>query len=141
MKKQREFKIESYDIQDKEILVDLQKCSISIPVTIPQDKFEWWLRVNNKLEWVFDISDHTGEHQQFNGTMSLGEYWATNTEYIHDDLYDYIVSHPIKYNGAIFTNSLVSIMLTFELHNDRRVEPMPFERWEHDQEIFNELLN
>lgn len=136
---QPQFKIESYEIANNEITVMLEKYSIGIPITIPQDKFEWWLRVNNKLDWTMDTSDHQGEHQQFFGTMSLGEYWDGDKHYIHKDLYEYITSHPIKKDGVVFTNSLESILLAFDLHNAGRINPLPYERWEHDQEI--ELLN
>ncbi len=129
--KQQQFTIESYEVVKGVIIVMLEKYDIGIPVTIPQDKFEWWLRVEDKLQWVFDTSDHTGEHQQFNGTMSMDEYWATSDIDIHNDLYGYITGNPITYEGAVFTNSMDSILLAFDLHNAKRVNSAPFERWEH----------
>lgn len=135
---QPQFKIESYEIANNEIIVMLEKYNAGIPVTIPQDKFEWWLRVENKLDWELNASDHQGQHQQFFGTMSLAEYWDGDKHYIHNDLYEYITSHPIKKDGVTFSNSLENILLHFDMFNAKRITP---HRWEHDQEIFNELIN
>ena len=116
----------------------LEKYSIGIPVTIPQDKFEWWLRTEDKLQWELNTSDHTGQHQQFTGTMSLDEYWNTGTQYIAQDLYDYITTNPITRENVVYSNSVDSLNLAFDLHNASRVHPVPFQtRWEHDQDILN----
>lgn len=139
--KQQHFTIESYDTKDGEITVMTEKYNIAITVTIPQDKFEWWLRLEDKLEWVMDTSDHTGQHHQFAGTMSLNEYWDSDKHFIKKDLYEYITTHPIRKDGVVYSNSLDSIILAFDLHNAKRINPMPFQRWEHEQEIFVELLN
>lgn len=137
---QQQFTVESYEVVKGVIIVMLERYDIGLPVTIPQDKFEWWLKINDKLEWVMDTSDHTGDHQQFTGTMSLEEYWATSDIDIHKDLYGYIIGNPITYEGVVFTNSLPSILLAFDLHNAKRVNSAPFERWEHEQAIFDELI-
>lgn len=139
--KQQHFTIESYDTKDGEVIVMTEKYSIAITVTIPQDKFEWWLRLEDKLEWCIDTADHQGEHQQFFGTMSLEEYWATDERYIKEDLYKYIITHPIKKDGVVFSNSLESLLLAFDLHNAQRINPLFNTRWEHEQEIFDELIN
>jgi len=132
MQPQRQFKIESYEIANNEISVMTEKNYIAIPVTIPLDKFEWWLRVEDKLQWVIDTSDHTGEHQQFTGTMSLEEYWNTSDIDIHNDLYEYIFSNPIlTIDGVIYSTGLDSLLFSFTLHNAKRVLP----RWEHEQSI------
>jgi len=132
------FTIESYEVTNEEVTVMAEKYNIGIPVTIPRDKFEWWLRVEDKLNWELNTSDHQGQHQQFFGTMSLAEYWDTNSQYIKQDLYEYIIGHPINREGVIYTNSLESLLLAFDLHNASRVHPVPFqERWEHEQNIFN----
>ena len=135
------FAIESYEIANNEITVMLEKYSIAIPVKIPLDKFEWWLRTNDKLQWELNTSDHTGQHQQFNGTMSLDEYWATDSHYIRQDLYQYICSNPINRDGVTFTNSVDSLNLAFDLHNATRVNPVFNTRWEHEQEIFEQCFN
>lgn len=140
-KQPQHFSIESYDINQNEIIVMLQKYNIGIPITIPVDRFEWWLRLNGKLEWIIDTSDHQGEHQQFFGTMSIPEYWATEEKYIIKDLYEYITSNPITREGVLFTNSTESILLAFELHNVQRENRLFNTRWEHDQEIFEQLFN
>lgn len=141
MKQQPQFNIESYEVADNEITVMLEKYNIGIPVIIPQDKFEWWLRTNDKLQWELNLADHTGTHQQFNGTMSLEEYWNTGSQFINADLYDYITSNPITRDGVVYTNSVDSLNLAFDLHNASRVNPVFNTRWEHEQEIFEQLLN
>jgi len=141
MKQQPQFKIESYELDNNEITVMLEKYSIAIPVTIPQDKFEWWLRTNDKLQWVLNTHDHSGYHQQFQGTMSLAEYWESDTHHIKADLYDYITTNPIKRDDVVYTNSTESLLLAFDLHNAQRINPLFNTRWEHEQEIFEQLFN
>jgi hypothetical protein len=134
----KHFQISFYLLDEIEIVVTLEKYSIEIPVTIPRKKFEFWLRLNERLTWEFNTSDHQGQHQQFCGTMSLSEYWDSDSSYIKQDLYDYITTHPINRDGVIFSNSVDSLLLAFELHNASRINPQPFqERWEHDQKIIN----
>jgi len=136
MKQQPQFKIEGYKIANNEITVILEKYSIAIPVTIPQDKFEWWLRVNDKLQWLI-----TGSEQSISGTMSLDEYWQTDPVQIKQDLYDYITTNPIKRDDVVYSNSVDSLNLAFDLHNASRFNPLFNTRWEHDQEIFDNCLN
>lgn len=141
MKQPQHFAIESYEIVNNEITVMLEKFSIAIPVTIPQDKFEWWLLNNDKLQWELNSSDHTGEHQQFTGTMSLDEYWNTDSHFIRQDLYQYITTHPIKRDDVVYSNSVDSLNLAFDLHNASRINPVFNTRWEHDQDIFEQTIN
>lgn len=132
------FNIENYQATETEVIVTTERYSIAIPVTIPKDKFELWLRVKDKLQWTI----HTGgKIQQFTGTMSLSEYWATAAKFIQQDLYEYIINHPIKREDVVYSNSVESLLLAFDLHNVQRVEPIFNTRWEHDQEIFQQVFN
>lgn len=140
MKQPQLFKVEGYEA-DNEITVMLEKYSIAIPVTIPQDKFEFWLRTEDKLQWVLNTHDHSGYHQQFQGTMSLQEYWDTATHCIKQDLYEYITTHPIKRDEVVYTNSTESLLLAFDLFNVQRINPLFNTRGEHEQEIFEQLFN
>lgn len=139
-KQPQQFKIEGYDLINNEIIVDIEKYSISIPVTIPLDKFEWWLKTNDRLQWEMNLSDHQGVHQQFTGTMSLEEYWNTDTSQIKEDLYGYISTNPITREGVVYSNSLQSLLLAFDLHNFGRFTPVFQERWDSEQD-FVSLIN
>jgi len=135
---QKFFNIENYDVTDTEIVATTERYKIAIPVTIPRDKFELWLRVKGKLQWTI----HTGgKIQQFTGTMSLPEYWAIDQQHIKQDIYEYIILHPIKRDGAVYSNSIDSLLLAFDLHNSQRVNPVFNTRWEFEQEIFEQVLN
>lgn len=135
MQKQPHFKIEGYEIANNEITVMLEKYSIAIPVIIPQDKFEFWLRTEDKLQWQLVTADHTGQPQEFNGTMSLDEYWNTGDQYITPDLYQYIITNPINRDGVVYSNSVESLNLAFDLHNAQRINPVFNTRWEHEQDV------
>lgn len=93
------FEIEDYNISDEEIEVTTFKNDVEKNYTIDRQKFEKWLRHNDKLDYCFDWSDYAGEHQQEVGQMSLDEYWESGREYIYQDLYDYII---IKIEGEKF---------------------------------------
>jgi len=136
---QPQFNIESFEVANNEIVVMTEKYSIAIPVTIPQDKFEWWLRVNDKLQWQIKGSDN----QSITGTMSLDEYWATGMMYIIPDLYQYIITNPINRDGVVYSNSVESLNLAFDLHNAQRINPVFNTRWEHEQDVpeFIQLFN
>ena len=134
---QPQFNIETYEVANTEIVVMTEKYSIGIPVTIPQDKFEWWLRVNDKLQWQIKGSDN----QSITGTMSLDEYWATGMMYITPDLYQYIITNPINRDGVVYSNSVESLSLAFDLHNAKRINPVFNTRWEFEQEIFETIFN
>lgn len=132
----QQFNIEGYYITDNEITVTTERYSIVIPVIIPMDKFEWWLRVNDRLKWEL-----TGSEKTINGTMSLQEYWATDPHYIKQDIYAYIISNPITREGVVYSDSVQSLLLAFDLHNTQRISPVFNTRWEFEQEIFEQVLN
>ena len=58
---------------------------------IPLSKFEAWLERTDRLNWVHDWSDHTGEHCQESGTYTLDQYWDMSHQYIAHDIYTYIL--------------------------------------------------
>lgn len=134
------FSINSYNVFNNEIIVNTERYSIIIPVTIPLDKFELWLRTTDKLQWVIHTKCNT-EH--FIGTMSSSEYWQTQESYIKEDIYNYIISNPITREGVVYTNSLGSLLLAFDLHNAQRISPVFNTRWEHEQDVpeFINLIN
>ena len=110
------FIIEGYDreVKDGYIIVECEKNDILIPVEIPEKKFHLFLREEDKLSWIMDSSDHTGEHVQASGDMSYEEYWNCETRYIYEDLYEYITTHPINFRGKIYENALESLLPAFE---------------------------
>ena len=136
MQQPQQFNIEGYDITENEITVSTERYMIAIPVTIPLDKFEWWLRVNDRLKWELRGSEKT-----ITGTMSLEEYWQTDPRCIYQDLYAYIISNPITRDGVVYTNSMGSLLLAFDLHNAQRINPVFNTRWEHEQSIFDNCIN
>lgn len=117
------FKVTNYEIIGNFISVIITKYHIEIPIRIPTDKFEHFLKIEDKLDWELNTTDHTGEHLQFLGTMSLDEYWNTNKKYILVDLYDYITKNPITFRGQVFTDSVRNLCLTFDLCNAKRKHP------------------
>lgn len=132
----QQFKIEGYELENSQITVMLEKYNIAMPITIPQDRFEWWLRLNKKLEWEISAPD-----LKLLGNMTLDEYYKTDDQHIKQDLYSYITGNPITREGVLYTNSMESIMLAFDLHNAQRINPLFNTRWEHEQEIFEQLFN
>ena len=90
------FEIEDYNISEEEIEVIAFKNNEEKNYTIDRQKFENWLRFNDKLDYCLDWADYAGEHQQETGQMSLDEYWESSRECIKEDLYDYII---IKIEG------------------------------------------
>lgn len=115
----QEFNIEIFTlIRENDIIVFIEKYGIAIPITIPQDKFKIFLLTQSKLEFQLIYSEEPGPND---GNMTMQEYWRTGRkkaglELIHKDLYEYIVSHSITYEGVVFSNSLTSIKLAFDLH-------------------------
>lgn len=57
-------------------------------VVIDKEKFELFLRMNNKLDYVIDYNE-CGEHKQSTGTISIDEYYE-HGETIVADLIEYI---------------------------------------------------
>jgi hypothetical protein len=60
---------------------------------IPLQDFEKWLKRTDRLQWIEDWSDHTGEHCQESGEYTLSQYWDMGARFISVDIYDFIVIH------------------------------------------------
>lgn len=60
---------------------------------IPLSKYEDWLQRTDRLNWVHDWSDHTGEHCQETGTYTLDQYWKMSSRHIAHDIYSFILAH------------------------------------------------
>ncbi len=126
MQQPQQFNIADYELKDNEITVTTERYSIHIPVFIPVDKFEWWLKINDRLQWEIK-----GSGQNITGNMSLAEYWATDPAHIKQDIYGYISTNPIvTAEGDFFSNGLDSLLLAFDRHNAARINP-----------VFNTRLN
>lgn len=110
----QEFQIESYDREDYQVVAHCVKGTRYIPVYIPLNKFEFWLRTSDKLCWELNLSDHSGSHVQTTGNMDVNEYWDGDMPYIYADLYEYIVTHPITFRCTVVENSLQSLLNEFE---------------------------
>lgn len=83
------------DRDDNQITVDLDTNRCFIPL----DQFESWLKRTDRLQWVHDYSDYTGEHCQDTGEYSFDQYWQMAQAYIKHDIYEFIVINfidPIK---------------------------------------------
>lgn len=83
------------DRDDNQITVDLDTNRCFIPL----DQFEAWLKRTDRLQWVHDYSDYTGEHCQDTGEYSFDQYWQMAQAYIKHDIYEFIVINfidPIK---------------------------------------------
>lgn len=119
----KHFLIEDYEIKNETVIVTLQKSGVIIPITIPLEKFKFFLVTNGKLDWELNTSDHTGEHQQFTGSMTMDEYWGTDEKLIHEDLYEYITTNPITYRGDVYTDSVGQINRSFDLFIAKRRMP------------------
>lgn len=111
------FSIDRFEIIDDGIEVTTQKYGCKIPVYIPGDKFETWLKEKGKLDEVQDISNDTQERDKAN-------------------LYEYITTNPILFRGTVMENSVASLNIQFELallqkipkrSSSMTVNEMPFE--------------
>ncbi|HRC03171.1 MAG TPA: hypothetical protein PLJ18_12010 [Niabella sp.] len=111
-KQPQHFYIDDYYMTKAGIVVEVTKSGIMIPVTIPELEFEWFLQMNEKLNWEYSHTD--GIHGT--GKMTMEEYWATDKAEIHADLYSFITTHPIKNKGTVWTDSTKSLSLAFDLH-------------------------
>lgn len=86
----RLFNIIEYNIDSNVLTVELDtpnRCHI------PLDRFESWLKKSDRLQWVNDYSDASGEHCQETGEYSLEQYWELPSALIKNDIYDFIVIH------------------------------------------------
>lgn len=104
------FNIESYTIEGDNIVVMCEKWNRGVPVTIPKHLFETFLLGQDKLDWELNSSDERGEHVQKTGRMTIEEYWEGDMAYIYQDLYEYIVFHPITFRGELISDSRISIV-------------------------------
>lgn len=85
-------KIFDYDVHpdDNQVETYVEYQNRTQRVNINLFSFEMWLRRNGRLGWESNTSDHTGEHVQRTGEMSMNEYWDYSTLIIHWDLLEYI---------------------------------------------------
>lgn len=137
-KQQPQFNIESYENENGHLIVTIERNDLAFPAHVDKDKFEWWLRINDKLEWAMSTSDHTGEPKHFNGTMSLGEYWELDYN-VKEDLYEYMKTNQVEVEGAKYTFD--DLLLLLDIRGSQYINITPIPRWEHDQEIWGDILN
>lgn len=105
------FKITDYSIYlEKEVVIvdcmnEQETRLVSVTIKIPA--FTDFLIFNDKLNWELNLSE-AGEHKQTTGQMSMDEYWDC-MEYITEDLYEFIVKHPIEFRKKTVENAGQSI--------------------------------
>lgn len=131
-KKQPQFNIESYENENGHLIVTIERHDLAFPAHVDKAKFEWWLRLNDKLEWTMTTSDHTGEPQHFSGTMSLDEYWELGYN-VKEDLYEYMQTNQVEVEGAKY--GFNDLLLLLDIKGSQNINITPLPRWEHDQEI------
>lgn len=102
------FEIECFDLEENQITVFAVKGTASKTITVPRQKFENWLRFDDRLNWEMNCSDYKGEHVQETGVMSMEEYYALPEREIDKDLYDYIVLK-MEDSAKIFDETYSSI--------------------------------
>lgn len=82
------FEIDKYDLKEDKIIVEIFRKGKEETVTIPRAEYEKWLADSGRLEWVSDVANYCGEHEQTTGTLPIDIYWE---ELQNGDLYDWIV--------------------------------------------------
>lgn len=93
-KVQKLFEIEDFNLWEDEIEVFLTKGEVQREKNIPRAKFENWLKDSGRLDWEDNYSDHTGEHVQETGSMTIDQYWDDcHFEQKCFDLYEYLILH------------------------------------------------
>lgn len=113
------FNIENFRfIKDNKIYVSIVRGKLSMPITIPLEQYEVWLLIAQRLITVMVLHDEENKGQIIDTVMSKEEYWQLPDAEIHEDLYYFIISHPILFRNRIYQNSLVSINYGF---NSRKV--------------------
>lgn len=86
------FEIDEYELFDEEINVTVTNGHQEKEIPVPRERFEKWLKYDDRLEWIRDSVDHLGEHVQQTGTVPAEMYWEDFHSYrIKSDLYDFIV--------------------------------------------------
>lgn len=59
--------------------------------TIDPDSFYRWLKWSDRLHYVFDSVDHTGDHKQTDGEFTYEGYFENNSRIqIEEDILDYL---------------------------------------------------
>lgn len=86
------FKIVDFAVEhdDNEIIAHLDTEHVC---HIPLDKYQDWLKRTDRLQWVHDYSDHTGEHCQDTGEYTIDQYWEMADAFIKHDIYEFISIH------------------------------------------------
>ncbi len=121
---QKHFNVDQFEVMENLIEVSIMKAGVSIPITIPKDKFLFFLLRDGKLDSEMEY-ELLGENKiPITSTMSQQEYWATAKKDIQQDLYEYIISNPITYRGNVFTNSVMQLNNSFDLFIARKRRPM-----------------
>lgn len=114
---QQQFQIENFRfIAGNKIYVSIIRDKLSMPITIPVEQYELWLLTSQRLITTIVLYDEENNTQLADAVMSKEEYWNLKDEEIHQDLYDYITSHPIVFRNRVYNNSLVSINYGFNSH-------------------------
>jgi hypothetical protein len=85
------FEIEDFNLFDEEIEVIAIKGEQEKTISVPRGRFEKWLQNDDRLEYCIDSVDHTGEHVQNLGTISVEDYWSDINISKTRDLYEFIV--------------------------------------------------
>lgn len=111
--KVKHFEVIKYEV--KECIIEAQIQGLKetskkvIPIFISRKKFEEFLSDRGKLDWELN-SEEAGEHIQKSGTIDIEDYYIDSHPYIYEDLYEFIVSHPIVFRNVLHYNSLTSIL-------------------------------
>lgn len=86
------FKITDFSVEhdDNEIIATLDTQHVC---HIPLNKFERWLKQTDRLEWVHEYSDNTGDHIQETGRYTMDQYWGMSRAYLKYDIYEFIGIH------------------------------------------------
>lgn len=85
------FEIEDFNLFDEEIEVIASKGEQEKTISVPRGRFEKWLVNTDRLEYCTDSVDHTGEHVQDLGTISVEDYWDDINIEKKRDLYEFII--------------------------------------------------
>lgn len=108
------FEIIDFNLFDEEIEVIAVKGEREKTISVPRARFEKWLQNDGRLNYCIDSVDHTGEHVQDLGTISIEDYWSDINIEKKRDLYEFIVLKMMD-SRKIFDiqTSLQSILKTF----------------------------
>jgi hypothetical protein len=116
----KQFEIENFRFnKGNNILVYITRGKVAIPITIPKEQYEQWLLISERMITLMVLNEPGKENIQTDAVMSHAEYWQLNEAEIHADLYDYITTHPIRYNRMVYERSLVSINWGFNNHRSQ----------------------